>query len=273
MTNPLLSHVIVGERPAHHCLVLHGILGSKSNWRSHARRWAEALPSWGFVLADLRNHGDAQSFASPHTLDAVAADLGLLCASLDRPVTALVGHSFGGKSALCLAARPEGHSVQKILLLDANPGVRPIEPGSEETLTVLDSLEAVGEQFSQRQDFIAAMRARGHSQALSTWLAMNLVHCDQGLHFRLKTKAIREMLEDYFTRDLWPFIEAPGGPEVHVLAGGRSSVFTASDVDRMRAIAQRQPERRSVTVLPSAGHWLHADAPEEVNDWVINKLG
>ncbi len=272
MTEAILPHVVVGERPERLCLVLHGILGSKSNWRSFARRWAEALPGWGFALADLRNHGEAQGYPPPHTLDAVAADLARLCASLSAPVEVVAGHSFGGKSALCLAARPDAPPLRSVLLLDANPGVRPAEPGSEETLAVLDSLDAVGDRFAKRSDFVDAMRARGHTAALSTWLAMNLTHDGDGLAMRLDVGSIRAMLTDYFARDLWPAVESGDAPAVRVLAGGRSSVFTQDDVARARAVAARRPATRSVDVIDDAGHWLHVDAPDAVSAWVLSRL-
>lgn len=272
MTEVILPHVVVGERPERLCLVLHGILGSKSNWRSFARRWAEALPGWGFVLADLRNHGEAQGFAPPHTMAAVAADLARLCASLDAPVELVAGHSFGGKSALCLAARDDAPPLKGVLLLDANPGVRPAEPGAEETLAVLDSLDAVGARFARRQDFIDAMRARGHTPGLATWLAMNLAHEGDALVMRLDVASIRAMLVDYFATDLWPVIESGDAPPIRVLAGGRSSVFTQEDVARVMRAAEAHPATRSVEVIDDAGHWLHVDAPDAVSAWVLARL-
>jgi len=61
--------------PAQWMLVLHGILGSGGNWRSFARRVAEACPSWGFVLVDLRMHGLSQGAPPPHTVESAARDL------------------------------------------------------------------------------------------------------------------------------------------------------------------------------------------------------
>ncbi len=103
---PVLAHVTadapVVRRTAY---VLHGILGTKSNWRGLARRFAAALDGWGFVVVDLRKHGDSQAFAPPHTLDAVVGDLVALSTQLGRPADAVIGHSFGAKCALAWAAR------------------------------------------------------------------------------------------------------------------------------------------------------------------------
>ncbi len=39
-------------------IVVHGLLGSADNWRSHVKQWQER---WRVVAVDLRNHG-----RSPH---------------------------------------------------------------------------------------------------------------------------------------------------------------------------------------------------------------
>src|SRR5262249_30264118 len=81
--------------PSRWMLVLHGILGAGANFRSFARRLAIACPDWGFVLADLRMHGQSQGAPPPHTIDAAAADLVRLTDAIERPISAVMGHSFG----------------------------------------------------------------------------------------------------------------------------------------------------------------------------------
>ena len=82
---------------------LHGILGSGANWRTFARRFVEAKPTWRAVLVDLRKHGASQDFPAPHTLVACADDLRALEKSIGR-FDGVLGHSFGGKVALELVA-------------------------------------------------------------------------------------------------------------------------------------------------------------------------
>ena len=56
------AHDIViapGADPTATAFVLHGILGSRRNWRGFVRKLAPRLPDWRFVLVDLRNHGDS----------------------------------------------------------------------------------------------------------------------------------------------------------------------------------------------------------------------
>jgi pimeloyl-ACP methyl ester carboxylesterase len=94
-------------------LVLHGLLGSASNWGSFGRHFAGRAR---ILVPDLRNHG-----ASPHdgdmSYEALAADILELLDDQDLARVHLLGHSMGGKAALCLACRWP-HRVASLLLAD-----------------------------------------------------------------------------------------------------------------------------------------------------------
>jgi len=80
-------------------VILHGLFGSKRNWRGIAQRLGE---DYRVVTVDLRNHGE-----SPHTPDmdyaAMAADIGGLLEHLELDDVDLIGHSMGGKAAMTYA--------------------------------------------------------------------------------------------------------------------------------------------------------------------------
>src|SRR5689334_12030746 len=82
-------------QPAQWMLMLHGILGSGGNLRTLARRLVERAPGWGFLLVDLRMHGQSQGAPPPHTIAATAEDLMRLTAQLGLPIGGVLGHSFG----------------------------------------------------------------------------------------------------------------------------------------------------------------------------------
>ncbi|KAK9134866.1 hypothetical protein Syun_014196 [Stephania yunnanensis] len=58
-------------------VLLHGILGSRKNWGSFARRLAQEFPMWQFLIVDLRCHGDSASIKKrcPHTVASAALDV------------------------------------------------------------------------------------------------------------------------------------------------------------------------------------------------------
>ncbi|MDO9017119.1 MAG: alpha/beta hydrolase [Deltaproteobacteria bacterium] len=268
----MLSYAIVtapGSAPTRACLVLHGILGSKTNWRTLARRFAEALPDWAFVLVDLREHGASRDLAPPHTLAAAARDLTELAVALPLPVRGVLGHSFGAKVALSYAGVTP--SLTHLVVVDANPGARPDRRGSEASLGALDTLEAIGPAWPSREAFVDAVIAAGHDRSMAAWLAMNLEHADAGFRLRIDVTAIRSLLDGYFTADLWSVVEAgPPGRRTTFLLGGASGVMDPPELARLDAVAARGG--CEVVVVPGAGHWVHVDAPDATVAAVIAGL-
>lgn len=263
----LLSYTSVHERgvpyPERWALVLHGILGTKSNWRGVMRRVVAERPRWGALLVDLRNHGEStRGFSPPDTVDAAAADLERLVAHAGLRVDAVIGHSYGGKVALAFAARRRG-DLGHLVVVDAAPGARPDARGSEGTVAVVELLGRLPRRHPSREAFVEAVVAGGHARELATWLAMNLEREGDGFALAIDPARIRAMLDDYFAVDLWPVLDAlPGRMSVDVLVGGRSAVLSAEDRARLARGAAAHPGRLRVHVVEEAGHWVHVDAPD-----------
>jgi pimeloyl-ACP methyl ester carboxylesterase len=261
-------------------LFTHGIFGSGGNWRSIARAVMARCPGWSALLVDLRLHGRSEAGAPPHTIDACAEDLAALLASeraAGRPVSVVVGHSFGGKVVLALRGR--GEPLAQTWLLDSSPSAKPgaWESPDNDVRDVWESLAALDRVWSTRDDFIAAMRARGHSQPLAAWLAMNLVPTPAsdgggatGLRLRLELPAVRDLVLDYLARDLWPALTDPAlAGDVHVVIATRATVVSADDRARLAALP---PTARVHAHTVDAGHWLHLDAAPAVVDLLATNL-
>ena len=249
-----------GAEASRWVLFLHGILGSRSNFRSIARSFIAARPGFGAVLADLRMHGQSQGLPGPHTVEAAARDLLEVAGGLDAPLTAVVGHSFGGKVALELAQiAPD--SIEELWVIDSNPGARPGARGSEGTVRVVDELASLPTHWESRDAFVDRIVEDGYDRGLGQWLAMNLERTEQSYELRLDLTAIRALLDDYFARDLWPVVETPpGAMHVHLIIATRSTVFDAADRDRAERAAAAS-DRVHVHTL-DAGHWAHVEAPD-----------
>ncbi|MFI6211567.1 alpha/beta fold hydrolase [Nocardia brasiliensis] len=154
-------------------LALHGVTG-------HGKRWADLaanhLPEVRIIAPDLRGHGRS-STRPPWTFEAVADDLAeLLTAAGGQPVT-VVGHSFGGASALYLAHRhPE--LVRQLVLLDPAIGLAPEFVGDiAESLVAEPDYESVARA---REDKLASSWADVAPHILAAELTEHLVPTAHG---------------------------------------------------------------------------------------------
>ncbi|MGE5185556.1 MAG: alpha/beta fold hydrolase [Acidobacteriota bacterium] len=241
--------------PAHWLVLTHGIYGAGSNWRAIARKLTDRRPEWGVVLADLRQHGRSEMGQPPHTVAACAEDVRALIAELALPVDALAGHSFGGKVMMAARAVVD---VQQTWVLDASPSAHPgalADPGNS-VVGVLELMERLPRSWPRRDDFVAAVVAAGQTLALAQWLAMNVVPDASGAYvLRLDLAALRELLADYYARDLWSSLVDPSRGDVEIVLATRGAA--ARDYERPL------PPHVHVHRI-EAGHWLHIDAPAAV---------
>ena len=87
-------------------LFLHGILGSKRNWRTPAKLLTQLSPELRVTAMDHRGHGLSHDLPGENTLLSAAADArsvmgaGREGGAATQGLQLLVGHSFGGKVAL-----------------------------------------------------------------------------------------------------------------------------------------------------------------------------
>jgi len=244
----------------------HGILGSRNNWRSFARRMIEQRPTWSALLVDLRNHGESHGLAGPHTIEACARDVAEVLATIPHHALTLVGHSFGGKVVLELAS----HVSAETWVLDSPPGPRVF--GNHEIDRVLAAVYAVPLPLATRQALLPILRASGLSEPLAQWMTTNLRPAAEGsgLVWKMALETIPEMLESFAATDLWPFVmgRSSNVPRIVTVRGGKSDRWSEAELKRIA-----EAVRAGVLddhVLAEAGHWVHTDSPEELMRLVLS---
>ncbi|MEM9490447.1 MAG: alpha/beta hydrolase [Myxococcota bacterium] len=278
---PHHSFIAAGE-PAQWMLVLHGIYGRGGNWRTFARKLTERRPQWGLVLVDLRMHGQSQGAPPPHKVTAAAGDLRSLAGALGadgKRVTAVCGHSFGGKVALAyrgLVAQAAGTDVDSLVqtwVLDTSPSARPEAMDEPDNIVarVLTMLGQLPPAFASRAEFVTAVAERGFPRPLGQWLAMNLEPRDGGYALRLDLRAMAALLDDYYRLDAWPLVE-DGPGEVRAVVAGQSDAVSAADRDYLDELAAGGAPIYRTTIARS-GHWLHIEAPDALLEIVAGDLG
>jgi esterase len=250
-----LAFDIVGK--GHPLIILHGLLGSADNWRSMSRRLGA---HYKVFAVDLRNHG-----RSPHSdifdYDVMIADLREFMEQQTLRRITLLGHSIGGKVAMQFAIDyPE--QVERLVIVDVAP--KPYEPSQRYILEALRSLDLT--RYKSFGDVDAALAAKISDKSLRQFLLKNLARDENR---RLRWKVDLEAIErnyDKLGRGLTP--ERTFDKPTLFIRGGRSNYIEDDDAYLIRQIF---PQADIATLL-EAGHWVHADRPEEFFQTVLNFL-
>jgi pimeloyl-ACP methyl ester carboxylesterase len=178
---------------------------------------------------------------------------------------AVLGHSFGGKVALAMAAQGDAAPLQ-VWVIDSTPDVK---TPSGSAWAMLDLVRRLPGRFATREEAVQAIVAGGYSEAVARWMATNLAR--EGDHFAWQPDfdVMETLLRDFFATDLWRAVESPGpAHEIHFLKASESSVLTPEAVQRIEA-ADRQ---RVHLHERQGGHWIHAESPQVVADLLLAHL-
>jgi esterase len=240
--------------------MFHGIYGRGRNWQAIAKELARQRPDWGSLLVDLRLHGESPGYDPPHTLAAAADDVRDTIAALSIPMGGALGHSFGGKVALALAARR--YVSGQIWVIDSTPEAR---TPSGSAWNMLTHVREMPETFAARADFISRLEQRGWPTGVAQWMSTNLRFDERDKQFRwsLDFDAMEALLRSFFDTDLWDVVEQPpDGVEIHFVKATESHTLTEDACARITRAAEA--DGRVHLHRLAGGHWLNADNPQGI---------
>lgn len=233
-------------RPA--LVLLHGLLGSATNWSSIGRQLSA---DYYVLVPDLRNHGN-----SPHTDGMTYTEMTQdLIGLLERERIAratLVGHSMGGKLAMHFALLAP-HRVQALGIVDVCP------------VTYHHTFDHYFDLFARidpahitcRDDAQQQMIAAGIDEVMQFFLLQNLRRTENGWAWRINLAALRSGQVDIVSFD------APPGYRYD----GRTCVIYGTESDYVlpkygATLSAYFPEV-ALHPIAGAGHWVHVDQPQE----------
>lgn len=274
------SYSIVGEESAARlCFLTHGALGAAHNLRAFARRIVTKRPDFKIALVDLRLHGKSPPADPPHNIAACVQDFENLAHEIGPPEI-MIGHSLGGKVALAYGkayaerqgASPSDVPLRQVWALDSDPG-KQVALESHEVLTVLKAASSLRPPFPSRAYVVETLLAAGLSSGIANWLSTNVERSGDTFTWRFDEHALRELLSDYFSLDLWPFLETlserrPHTPEFHLVVAEHSDRWSGTMRARAEELAPSSAHLR-LHHLPKSGHWVHVDNPEGLLDILI----
>ncbi|KAL2538930.1 alpha/beta-hydrolase superfamily protein [Forsythia ovata] len=213
-------------------VLLHGILGSRKNWGTFARRLAKEFPKWQFLLVDLRCHGDSTSLKKrgPHTVSSAALDClkATWAAEVNssscswsqlwwkRVVQYAYFLSYCSSVALSMVeqvAKPLARPV-RVWVLDATPGkVRAGADGDDHPAELISFLSKLPKEVSSKKDVVNALVQDGFSMDVAQWVVTNLRQTringtsSSSFSWVFDLNGIAEMYQSYEVTNMWKIVE------------------------------------------------------------------
>jgi len=249
----LLHSNIIGEGKPF--VILHGFLGMSDNWKTLGNQFAEHFQ---VHLVDQRNHGRSFHDDSFH-YEALAEDLKHYFDANQIKDAILLGHSMGGKTAM-LFATLYPKLVSKLIIADISPRFYPIH--HDAILQGLNSLDfnvlkSRSQADKQLANYVSDFGTR-------QFLLKNLYWIEKGkLALRMNLEALTENVSE--VGEALP-IHAKFEGDTLFLRGDKSEYIGNQD----EAIIKNHFPEANIITISNAGHWLHAENPEDFYNAVTN---
>lgn len=247
---------LLGDSHQPALVVLHGMLGSRRNWATMAKRLAGHFAVWA---VDLRNHGSSPHHATMN-YPAMAGDLGAFLAreGIRHPI--LVGHSMGGKVAMRYAV-DHGSEVAGLVVVDISP--KPYPPRWEHEFAALRRLDLA--RLTSRAEAEEGLATDIPDWAFRKFLTTNLVRDPQtkGFRWAVNLDALQAALPELFRKGIDP-TEGFSGPTLF-LRGARSRFISPDDL----GLIQGHFPHAALETVADAGHNVHFDQPDAFADALL----
>ena len=231
-------------------VILHGLFGQSDNWNTLGRRFSEH--NLEVFLVDQRNHG-----LSPHSDEwnypALSGDILELIRENRLENVILLGHSMGGKLAMHFAIH-HCPMISKLIVVDIAPKKYP-EPDDG----VMEALLAVDfDKVKSRKEAGEILSKHIPDFGTKQFLLKNLYWKEeQKFAWRFNLEVLskrRNVVGDTFDSEN----KSCGKPALF-LRGERSNYILDADLGEIKRLF---PDSELKTVS-GAGHWIHADKPNE----------
>lgn len=234
-------------------IILHGLFGSSDNWLTHAKKLSNYFKVY---LVDQRNHGHSP-WSDDFSYQIMADDLHQLVTTEKLTNFILMGHSMGGKTAMLYAQQHED-LIEKLIIVDMGVKEYPIHHDiiikglTSLNLTSIETRSGAEEELGKYIDNLS----------IRQFLLKNLFWKEKGqLAWRINIPVLDRKMPEILSA--LPFQEA--FTDTLFLRGGQSDYIKDDDekqIIRYFPIAE-------IHTIERAGHWIHAEAPEEFIEKIL----
>lgn len=242
----ILHSQILGEGQP--LLILHGYFGMSDNWKTLGNQFSE---DYQVHLIDQRNHG--RSFHSEvFNYQLLAEDIYNYIQHHNLKEVFLIGHSMGGKTAMFFATQyPE--LVAKLIVVDISP--KEYKPHHNAILAGLNAIDFTQQNSRKLVDkklanYIPELGVR-------QFLLKNVYWEEKGkLAFRFNLQSLTD--NNPKVGEALPQ-NSKFSKETLFLKGEKSGYIVSGE----QLIIDKHFPNNKVVEIKNAGHWLHAENPDD----------
>jgi pimeloyl-ACP methyl ester carboxylesterase len=239
-----------GEENEEKLLILHGLFGMSDNWVSPAKKLAE---KYHCIIPDHRNHGQSMHH-NVFSYEAMLEDLEELIDDHDIYNCNVLGHSMGGKLGMYLALNNPG-LVQKLVIADISPvNYRPTRHA--ELLKIMQNLDF--STIKDRKEIENYLIERLDEKRMMWFVMKNIKMINREQYaWKLNIQSIMENIVNIFEFDISGL--SPFSEPTLFLKGGNSEFILDEHEPQIKKLFPNS----EIKTIANAGHWMHADQPEE----------
>jgi esterase len=250
-----LNYKVLGEgKPL---IIVHGLFGSLDNWQTHAKTLSEYFQ---VILVDARNHGHSPHTES-HNYDLMAADLNLLMEQLNLDKAHFIGHSMGGKAVMRFA-QLQPDKINKLIVVDM--GVKAYPPHHDLILKGLNSIDF--DTVTSRSEAEKTISAYIQDHSVRQFLLKNMYWVEPGkrMAWRMNVATLEKEMHEV----LVALPEETCSKPSLFIRGAMSNYVLDEDLDQIEALFPIY----TLDTIDRAGHWVHAEKPQEFLEAVLRFL-
>ncbi len=253
LPNPALHSRIIGDKIP--LVILHGFLGSGDNWKTLGN--TIAANGYCVHLVDQRNHG--RSFHSDgFSYQLLVDDLKRYCDDHNLEKIILLGHSMGGKAAMLFAVQFPG-LVRKLVVADIGPKFYPQH--HQDILKALSLLNF--KEIKTRKAAEEVLSTHIKEVGTRLFLLKNVYWVQKGeLGLRVNLKVLIDKVAE--VGEALPEATCFNKPTLF-LRGSNSDYIQDTD----EVLIKTHFPMATIQNVSNAGHWLHAENPNDFLKYVL----
>lgn len=290
------SKALAGEEPTKSLVCLHGILGSKKNWRTPSNMFTKMYPQFHAVAMDHRGHGlSGTSLPGEHTVASCAKDVlrtlqqgNLPAVFRDAPPTIICGHSYSGKvvlSMLDILQKENAPLPEHVWVLDSMPGHYDLDLDASHQNSVsgiIGEIMALPAEFESKAWVEDHLKSKRIPKGVVDWLSTNIIQVEEvdgtpknpkAFRYSFDIKIVKPLFDNFCHLSMWDFLDTySGSAHIHFIRAGKNGAWTQETLDRFAKLIATNDKIHLYT-MPHVGHWLHAEDPNGVLDMIATHSG